>query len=66
MGIGEESVGILLGFVRIELREGDAGMVVNGDKQDFPAGAARTVSPVSRRTMAGGFNAPELLGIDMQ
>lgn len=60
MGVGQKSVGVFLGFIRIELRKCDAGMVVTCDKQDLPAGTAGPIAPVARGAMSRVLNAAKL------
>jgi hypothetical protein len=40
-------------------------VIIYGNEQEFPAGAARSVTPVAGNAMAQAFDTPELLGIDV-
>ena len=58
----EEGDGALRGFIREELGEGEAGMIVDGDVKELPARAAdMIVLAVAGDAMAGAHDARELL-----
>ena len=54
-----------LAFIGIHIGEGDARMIVDGDKQVFPPGPDG-VTRATRDALAHALDASELLGVDMQ
>ena len=65
-GFGEEAGRRLGGFVRIERRVGDPGVVVDGDVEELPACAAGLVPGVAGDAMASLDDAGELLDVEVQ
>ena len=65
MSVGEKSVGVFLGFIGIEFRKGDPGMIVNCNEQDLPPGAAASISPIAGCAMARVFDPAKLFCVDM-
>lgn len=62
----EEANGAGRGFIREELSEDEAGMIIDGDVEELPAGTAGViVLPVAGDAMAGARDAGELLDIEM-
>ncbi len=53
-------------MVGVELREGKAGVVVDADKEVFPAGAGAGVAPVPGEAVTGAVKAAEFLDIKVQ
>ncbi len=53
-------------LIRVHVREGDAGMVVNGHEQHLPTHACHAVLAVARDAVAGTHDAPQALGVDVQ
>ena len=63
----EEGDGALCGFIREELGEGQAGVVIDGDVEELPAGAADVIAlPVAGDAMAGACDARELLDVEVE
>ena len=54
------------GLVGVELREGEAGVVVDADMKVFPAGAGAGVAPVPGDAVTGAAKAAEFLDIKVQ
>ena len=65
-GCGEKGGRTGGGFVRVELREGDAGVVVDTDVDVFPSGALCTLSSVVGHPVTGPVEAAEFLDVEMQ
>jgi hypothetical protein len=55
-----------LALVRVHGRERHAGVVIDGHKEEFPAGSVDRIAPVACHTVAGPLDATELLGVDVQ
>ena len=63
----KEGDGALGGFVGEKLSEGEAGMVVDGDVEEFPAGAADVIAlAVAGDAMAGALDPSELLDVEVE
>ena len=62
----EESHGGVAAFIGQDLREGEAGVVVDGDVNELPAGAATALGLVGGNAMTGAEEAAELLDVEMQ
>ena len=63
----EESDGTAGGFIREELGEGEAGMVIDGDVEELPACAAGMIAlAVAGDAVAGAHDAGELLDVEME
>jgi len=63
----EEGDGALCGFIREELGEGQAGVVIDGDVEELPAGAADGDRAAGRGdAMAGACDARELLDVEVE
>ena len=65
-GYGEKGGRTGGGFVRVELREGDAGVVVDTDVDVFPSGALCALSSVVGHPVTGPVEAAEFLDVEMQ
>lgn len=62
----EEGDGTVSSFVREELSEGEAGVIVDGDVEELPAGPARVVVlAITSDAMAGARDARELFDVEM-
>ncbi len=53
-------------FIGQDLREGEAGVVVNSDMHELPASAATGPRAISGNAMTGAEEAAELLDVEMQ
>lgn len=53
-------------IVGLHLRESDAGMIVDGDEQEFPAGLADAVARITRDAVPGFDDAGKLFGVQIQ
>jgi hypothetical protein len=62
----EESDGGVAAFIGQDLREGEAGVVVNSDVNELPAGTATALGLVGGDAMTGSEEAAELLDVEMQ
>ena len=62
----EESHGGVAAFIRQDLREGEAGVVVDGDVNELPASTGTGPRAVSCDAMTGAEEAAELLDVEMQ
>ena len=62
----EESDGGVAAFMGQDLREGEAGVVVDGDVNELPASAATGPRAISGDAMTGLEEASELLDVEMQ
>ena len=63
----EEGDGARGGFVGEELGEGEAGVVVDGDVEVLPAGAADVIAlAVAGDAVAGAHDAGELLDVEVE
>src|ERR1035438_1106261 len=65
-GLAEEAAGRSCFFIGQQGGEGDAGVVVDGDIQKLPAGAAGFILGIAGDAMAGLVNAGQLLNVDVQ
>ena len=62
----EESHRGVAAFIGQDLREGEAGVVVNSDMHELPASAATGPRAISGNAMTGAEEAAELLDVEMQ
>jgi hypothetical protein len=63
----EEGDGAVGGFIREELGEGEAAVIVDGDVEIFPSGAADVITlAVTRDAMTRAFDAGELLDVEVE
>jgi len=62
----QETAGGGAGFIRKHGGESHAGVIVNGDIKELPAGTASFVLRVSGETVAGFVDARQLFDVDMQ
>ena len=62
----EESDGGVAAFSGQDLREGEAGVVVDGDVNELPASTATGPRAVSGNAVTGAVEAAELLDVEMQ
>jgi hypothetical protein len=64
-GHPEEADGRLVALIGQDRPEGDAGVVVDGDVQILPAGAARLAAPLTGDTMGGFADPRQTLDIEV-
>jgi len=60
---GDRAAGAL---VRMQGREGHAGVIIDGDVENLPAGAAGFVAGIAGEAMTGLDDASEFFGVDVQ
>src|ERR1035438_4182238 len=65
-GLAEEAAGRSCFFIGEQSGEGDAGVVVDGDVKELPAGAAGFILRVAGEAMAGLVDTSQLLNVDVQ
>ena len=65
-GLAQEAAGGSSFFIREQGGEGDTGMVIDGDIEKLPAGAAGFILGIAGEAMAGLVDAGQLLDVDVQ
>lgn len=66
MGLEQEIEDLFLGFIAVHPGKGNAGMVINGHKQHFPALTTDPGRTITMDAVSGPLNAQQLPGVELE